>query len=677
MNYNNIFKLHPFLIKIILSCVIFGLTIFVYWDAQYHQFFNFDDSVYVTSNYNVKNGFSLANIKWAFGFTDVSYWHPISWLSHMIDCQFFGDRPGAHHMMNIAIHILNAILLFFVLFRMTGSLGKSVFAALFFAVHPLNVESVAWVSERKTALSSFFLISAIHTYIYYTERKKNSVYVITLSLYALGLMSKPIILIFPFLLLLLDYWPLKRFKGDDSSDVFGSTVFAKLGKNFVDFYKSNMSILLEKIPFILLSLISLSISMVSVFKARMVVNYQVVPVYLRIENFFVSIIKYLHDIVFPWELSIFYPFPKSIPLWQLFLALAFIVTVTILALKMRKNRPWLIFGWLWFLIALLPASGLLQAGLWPAMANRFMYLPMIGIFIIIIWECDKYIKGSYSHALKFILCIAMLVYFSSIARVQNLYFTNSYAVFNRCLAVAGDNEIAFTNIGDSLVSLGRFDEAMEYFEKSIKLNPTKNFIAYHNYGICLVRKEEDLNAIPYFLRAVEINPNAVGSYLNLGLIQLRRGNVNEAEKILIKALKIDPSDLSTRYNLGNILESQNKDEEAIQLYLFVIRKDPSYLPARLSLSQIYEKNGSYDKALAEYETLLKTTPKNKAYIYYRIAGVYSKQEKLKECEHYLEIALKNDGFNVLENLKTDKNFEYFRERSHFTRFLESHELKHH
>ena len=429
----------------------------------------------------------------------------------------------------------------------------------------------------------------------------------------------------------------------------------------------------EKVPFIILSLISLTISMMSVLKYHTVVNYQMIPIYTRIYNLFVSIILYLRNIAWPVELSILYPFPKSIPAWHFSLALASVVLVTVIAFMTRKGRPWLIVGWCWFLVALAPASGLIQSGLWPAMANRFMYLPMIGLFMMVIWEGDQRLRGRYSRVLKVVLCVAMLVYFAVLTRVQNLYFSNSYALFNRCLEVAGDNEVAFNNIGDALASSGRVDEAMKYFAKSIKLNP-KHAIAYYNYGICLVMKGDDQNAIPYFLWAIKLDPKRVNSYLNIGLIQKRRGYIDEAVKLMEKALEIDQNDLSVHYDYGMILAEQGKFEEAIPHYVFVVRRDPTNVPARINLSQAYEETGLYNKAMDGYKSLNEVISHNKGYIYYRIARVYSQQRRFKECEDYLEIALK-DGFSVLEFLKIDKGFINFRETKNYTRFLENQKIK--
>ena len=665
------FNWRPFLIKAIILCAIVGLPLIAYWDIANHQFINFDDNVYVVANYHVKYGFSLENIKWAFGFTDISYWHPLTNISHMMDCQIFGVKAGSHLLVNLALHIFNALLLFLIILRMTGARFKAALIALLFAVHPLNVESVAWVAERKTLLSALFLMAALYFYVLYTEKKKIWMYVAILCLYAFGLMSKPIILIFPFLLLVLDYWPLQRFQGWDPGSSVRLSDFQHPVQKFIALCKShNGIIVLEKLPFGILSLLSLYISMLSVLKYKFLINYQAVPIGLRIENLFTSIIQYLRNVAWPVELSIYYPFPKSIPAWYFFLALLSVLLVTFIVYKMRENRPWLITGWFWFLIALLPAGGLIQAGLWPALANRFMYLPLIGIFMMLIWEGDESIKGRYSRPLKTILCVVLLVYLVSLTRFQNLYFSNSYVLFNRCLEVVGDNDTAFNRIGDALAALGRNEEAMLWYAKSMKYEP-RSAIAYNNYGVLLFNKGDDLNALPYFQQAIKLDPNLIIAYIQLGLIESRRGNGNEAIKFVEKAFQIDQDDLNVHSAFGTILLKQGRVAEAIQRFLFVVKRDPSNIPDRINLAQAYEETGQSNNALIEYETLQEMIHKNKGYIYYRIAGIYSEQNKLKECVDYLEAARK-DGFNVPEYLTSDVRFKNFRQTPAYGAFLEKH-----
>ena len=670
---NKEFKWSPFFTKAIFLCAIAGLTIFFYWNIKDHQFLNFDDNLYVSSNLYVKNGFSLENIMWAFTFTDVSYWHPLTLLSHMLDCQLFGVKPGPQLLVNLAIHIFNAFLLFLIILKMTGAEIKAACVALLFALHPLNVESVAWLAERKTVLSALFLFGAIYTYLHYTEKKEKWKYALILCLYAFGLMSKPTILTFPVLLLLLDYWPLKRFERVAASNLERPNVLGKPRNRFIFLYKSTIgSIIIEKLPFLILSMGSILITVTSVVHSSVLVTQKLVPIYLRIYNYFVSIIQYFRNIAWPVDLSIFYPFPQSFIILYFLAALSVVVLITVLAFITRKERPWLIIGWLWFLIALSPASGLIQAGLWPAIANRFMYIPMIGIFIMVIWEADERLKGGYSQFLKVILYGAMLTYFAFLTRTQNIYFSNSFALFNRCLEVAGENAPALNNLGETLVSLGRTDEAMIYFAKGIKLNP-RQAIIYNNYGVCLVEKKNDKKATKYFQKAIALNPNLINPYIQLALIQSRAGNDAEAVKFMAKAFAIDQNNPDAHNNFGLILVKQRKYEEAIAHFLFVIKRDSSNVPARLNLAQAYQYAGLNSEALAQYETLNKIITHNKGYIYYGIASVYSQQKKYEECAEYLEISLQ-EGFHVWEYLQSDIRFKNFRNTKFYVNFLKNHKV---
>ena len=666
-------KLSPIFTNAIILCAITGLTVFFYWNIQDHQFLNFDDNIYVSANPYVKNGFSLENIKWAFTFTGISYWHPLTLLSHMLDCQIFGIKPGPQLLVNLALHIFNALLLFLIILKMTGAQFKAAFIALLFALHPLNVESVAWLVERKSVLSTIFLFGAIYTYLYYVEKKEKWKYALILLFYACGLMSKPAILIFPALLLLLDYWPLKRFERA-TIHYESNAIVSKPINRFSSLCKSDIGrVIIEKIPFLILSMVSVLITMASVSYSNMIVTNERVSIYLRIYNYFVSIIQYLQYIAWPVHLSIFYPFPKTFILLYFLGALSLVVSITILTFIARQKRPWLILGWLWFLVALLPASGLIQAGLWPALANRFMYIPIIGIFIMIIWEADGRLKGRYSKVLKGILYWVMLFYFALLTRTQNIYFSNSFALFNRCLEVAGDNSLALNNLGEALASSGRTEEAIIYLAKCIKLYPT-HAGAYHNYGVCLVAKKDDEQAKVYFQKAISLKPNLVQPHIHLGLIQSRAGNDAEAIKLMVKALNIDQNNLETHDNFGVILAKQGKYEEAISHFLFVIKIDRDNVPARLNLAQAYQDAGLYHEAMVQYETLNELITHNKGYVYYGMAGVYSQQKQYGECADYLEISLKED-FNVLEIMKSDIRFENFRKTPTYGAFLENHKIK--
>lgn len=653
----------------LLPLAIIGLTLFVYWDVQHHQFLNFDDNIYVSDNLYVKNGFSGENIRWAFTFTDVSYWHPLPLLSHMLDSELFGLKPGPHLLVNLAMHIVNALFLFLIMAKMTGAPIKAALVALLFALHPLNVESVAWLAERKTVLSTLFFLAAIYTYIHYTRKKTKGLYALILCLFVLGLLSKPPILTLPVLLLLLDYWPLQRFARSAPLPSGDPGASPGPAKRVMAFCKShNGRIVLEKAPLFLLSALSVAVTMASVMHQQMVVDQRTVPIALRVYNLFISIVQYLRNMVWPVELSIFYPFPRSIVLWDFFLALTVVVLITLAAFRMRRSRPWLIVGWFWFLIALSPASGLIQAGLWPGIANRFMYLPLIGLFVLVIWETDARLKGEYSRFLKAVLCLAMLVYFASLTRVQNNYFSNSFALFSRCLEVVGENDLALNNLGSALSALGRQDEALALFSRSIARNPTQAN-AYHNYGVCLVAKGDEEGARAYFEKAVALNPKLINPLVHLGLIESNLGNIDGAREFLERALTIDANNLDVHNNYGTILASQGRFTEAIPHFRFVLKKDRSHVQARINLSQTYEEAGLYGEAMTEYQTLDKTLTHNKGYIYYRMARVLSQQGKFAECRDYLETALK-DGFDVLTLIGSDNGFAPFRDTEIYRRFRE-------
>jgi Flp pilus assembly protein TadD len=635
--------------------------------------------MYVTENPHVQNGLTIEAIRWAFGFVGASAWHPMTWISHMLDCQLFGLAPGPHHMVNVAIHILNTLFLFLIIFRITGARYKAAVVALLFAVHPLNVESVAWVAERKNVLSTLFFMIAIYTYVHYVEKKKIWMYGLVLCAYTLGLMSKPSIITFPFLLLILDYWPLGRFGrvGDayDTIDAVGTTSFRCFLVRLLAFRKSKAAFLfLEKAPFIILSLISFYVSMISMAKFHYVINHDLVPVDLRIYNLFVSIMKYLGNMAWPFELSVYYTFPKSIPTAHFLLALSSILLITVMTFVWRKSRPWLFTGWFWFLITLAPVGGLIQAGLWPEMANRYIYIPMIGLFLMLVWECDARIRGEYSKTLKVILCCALLVYFISLTKVQNLYFSNSYALFTRAVEITKDNFVAYNDIGDALMRLNRPDEAMIYFGKAIAINP-KYDAPLNNYGACLGKKGDYINAASYYSRAITINPEYAVAYANLGWNQYQRGYPDEAKKLLAKAIELDPDndDGEAHNKLGAILVAQGNREEAIRHFRIAVEKKPNNVLARMSLSMEYEKAGLYDRAIAEYKALSKIAQAYKGITNYRIAGVFARQNKFEECKSYLEISLKH-GFNVFEHLKSDEQFKTFRETAIYTQFLANQEV---
>ena len=307
------------------------------------------------------------------------------------------------------------------------------------------------------------------------------------------------------------------------------------------------------------------------------------------------------------------------------------------------------------------------------MANRFMYIPMIGLFILLVWECDARIRGRYSGLLKALLCVAAMVYLVSLTRVQNIYYSNSYALFTRAGEITEDNFVACNNIGDALMSLNRTEEAGSYFAKAMALNP-KYDDAIYNYALYLAKKGEPLNAADHFSRVIKVNPHYIGAYVNLALLQYQRGDIGEAEKLLLKALELDPDDGYAHNNLGIIRADQGKSEEAIHHYLLAAKNKPALIQARINLAEAYEKDGHLPQAIVAYEALSRMMPDNRANLFYRIAGLYALQGLFGECKSALEIALQQ-GLDVFIHLESDDKFKDFRKSTHYAALQETQRMK--
>ncbi|MBW2064747.1 MAG: glycosyltransferase family 39 protein [Deltaproteobacteria bacterium] len=359
--------------KDFILCILLALLIALpYWRIQGHDFVNLDDDHYITENPMVREGFTLKGVVWALSINDIDYWHPVTWLSHMADFQLYGMHPRGHHLTNLLFHIINSLLLFIILKKMTGASWRSAAVALLFGLHPLNVESVAWVAERKNVISTFFWMTTILSYVRYTERPLLSRYVLTLVSFALGLMSKPTIATLPFVLLLLDYWPIGRleipFDGKTKEDS-GDKSATRLKSC------SPGHLLVEKIPFLALSVACVLISSSSTGQQDIMVSTSTVPLALRLENALISYLIYIRKMIWPMDLAVFYPFPKGFPAWQILGALIVLLAITFMATRSARRHPYLFVGWAWYICTLFPAIGLVQVGLWPATADRFVYIP--------------------------------------------------------------------------------------------------------------------------------------------------------------------------------------------------------------------------------------------------------------------------------------------------------------
>jgi hypothetical protein len=381
--------------ELLISLLLICITLALYGQVLNHQFVYFDDTLYVTENRHIQEGLTLESVIWALTATDISYWQPMTLFSLVLDYEIFGLNPRGFHLTNLLLHTLNALFLFLVLRRMTGSLWQSAFVATLFAIHPLNVESVAWVVERKNVLSTFFWMLTMLSYVYYSERPSLSRYLLTLLLFALGLMAKPMLVTLPFVLLLLDYWPLGRLQLGD------------LGKNLEpQSHRETQSgsqgslvfrLVLEKVPFFVFSMGSIYMSLWSVQSPGSVAtNTVMMSMSLRFTNALVSYVSYIGKMIWPRNLAVFYPPPEILPWWQAVAAAFFLILVSVLVLRQLRRRPYLLMGWLWYLGTLIPVIGLVQVGLWPALADRFVYVPLVGLFIIAAWGVPD-LLGKWRH----------------------------------------------------------------------------------------------------------------------------------------------------------------------------------------------------------------------------------------------------------------------------------------
>src|SRR5271169_3364410 len=442
------------IIVILLSAV----TVFSFWHIVQCNFVNFDDPGFVTNNDHVKSGISLETIKWSFESTDKANWHPLTWISHALDCTLFGLDAGYHHATNLLLHLLNSILLFLILDRLTKARWQSVFVAFVFAVHPLHVESVAWITERKDVLSGLFWMLTIGAYTEYRITLKTKWYWFGVTAFALGLLAKPMLVTLPFVLVLLDVWPFARLV------THASVPPNKANKNHVKLLGS----LREKIPFFVLSGASSVVTFLVQRQAGATNQLTNVVFSDRIANAVVSYTQYIWKTIVPNALAVFYPYPASFPLWEVCVSAFVLLFITMVVWRQRTRRPYLLVGWLWFLGTLVPVIGIVQTGL-QAMADRFMYIPMIGLLVMIAWGVPSFFhRRKISNVVlsgAFVLIVLLLIFGT---RSQVSSWENSRTLFGHALAVTSDNFLAQNNLGADLADSGKHTEAIPHFYEALR-----------------------------------------------------------------------------------------------------------------------------------------------------------------------------------------------------------------
>jgi len=499
-------------------------TIAVYWQVNQYNFVNLDDNKYVTENTHVRSGITLNGLRWAFTTTHGQYWHPVTWLSLMLDYKLFGLNAGGYHSTNVLLHIFSALLLFMLFCRMTGAIWKSAFVAFFFALHPLHVESVAWIAKRRDLLCVLFTIITLCLYVYYIEKPVIKRYLLALFIFALALMSKPMAVSLPLIMILLDYWPLKRF----------------------DSHKGNLILwqIKEKTPFIVLSAV---FSVITVhardFSAMKHFSFS-----SRISNALVSFVTYLEQILWPHDMSILRLFPENIPAWQIIYSALLIVVVSVFVIEAAKRLPYLFAGWLWYAISIGPTLGIIQYG-HLSMSDHHTYLPSIGISIMLAWGVPFFIKKEAIRKCLFPAVVVFIAVLSFMTWKQCGYWRDSLEIWNHTLKITKGNYLAHNNLGLALFNEGKIMEAIDQYNKAIKMKPDYVY-SYPNRGIAYARLGQYQRAMEDFDETILRNPNYAEAYLNKGAAYGERGQYQSAIENFSKAISIRSDYTNAYFNRG-------------------------------------------------------------------------------------------------------------------------------
>jgi protein O-mannosyl-transferase len=600
---------HPALICALLAAT----TMVVFWPVVHHDFINYDDDLYVTANRHVQAGLTWQGLAWAFGRVhgQATYWHPLTWVSHMIDCEVFGTRAGGHHLVNLLIHTLNTVLVFVVLRRMTGAFWRCALVAGLFALHPLQVDTVAWVAERKNLLGALFWLLTMWAYVAYAAKPGLGRYVLMVVLYAMGLMCKPVLVTLPFVLLLLDYWPLQRLQPS-----------------------SLRRLVLEKMPLFALAALSSLITLMAHHDLGSLNSTARLPLEPRMENAIVSYVRYLEKVAWPFNLSVFYPYHGSWPMWKVALCGVCLLGACWAAVRAARSHPSLLVGWLWFLGVLVPFIGLVQAGA-QAMADRFMYVPLIGLSILLIWGAAAVVERLHLPAgWAAVLGGSMLALCALRTTNQLSYWQNSEALFQHAIAVTEGNFLAFNNVGVCRFNEKHFDEAIAYFQKSLQFAPAYAD-ALDNMGAALEAQGKP-EAIEWYRKAIQAEPTYADALYNLGNQCERLGRFSEAAAYFEAVLRVRPDHYKARNNLGNVLNGLGRLDEAATQYRLALELQPDSYPIHRNLGAVLAARGRLDEAIFHYRQALRQEPKE-ANLHYQLGLALALQSKWSEAiEQYNE-----------------------------------------
>jgi len=648
---------HRALPKVIAICFVLGaITWIVFGQTLSFEFVNFDDSSYVYRNFDVTRGLSLAGVKWAFTHVVGGNWHPLTVLSHMLDCRLYGVVPNGHHFTNVLLHMITVIVLFLLLHWMTSTLWQSAFVSAAFAIHPLHVESVAWIAERKDVLSGLFFMLTLAAYVHYTHKRTIGRYLLMSILFACGLMAKPMLVTLPFVLLLLDYWPLKRLSLEDGQSV--------------------RKLFFEKVPLFAFSMATSAIALTTQHPSLNALNK--LPILSRLANVFVATLIYIRQMFFPHDLACFYPYSHNLPPWEIIISITALVTISVGAWAFRKRMPYLLTGWLWYLGMLMPVVGIIQVG-GQAHADRYTYLPQIGLYLAVAWGIKDFSSARpYQRVILTSLAAAAIIALAWSASIQTSYWRNSIILWQHSLSVTPNNAPARQNLCDALFEQGEIDDAMVQVQEGLKLQPT-NANLQNSLGAVLTRKGKLDEALLLLESALRINPHIEGLRYNLANVFLQQGRVDEAianyEMELISApnfpeghnnlakalfqkgrlkegeeqvriaLALNPRSPEAHNNLGIALSQKGEISEAVAQWKKTLEIQPDNLEAHCNLAWVLStspdgaiRNGR--QALEHAQRALQLSGENNPRIWRLAAAAYAENGRFTEAIHATETALK-------------------------------------
>jgi tetratricopeptide (TPR) repeat protein len=653
---NNFFKTNR---ELIVFTVLSVLILAIYWQTTGFGFINLDDNLYVYENPAVLGGLNRDSVKWAFTAFHSANWHPLTWISHMLDAQLFGRDAGGHHAVNIVFHLVNSVLAFVVFRKMTGCFWKSAIVAALFAVHPAHVESVAWVSERKDVLSTLFWLLTMFAYLRYASEKRepnsetdaraetgetetppspfpafSSSYLLVVVLFALGLMAKPMLVTLPFVLLLMDFWPLERLKS----------------------LKDLAARLFEKIPLFVLSAVSSYITILAQRSAGAVESLEFLSLGTRSLNAVVSYAKYIVMLFNPSDLAVWYPYKSDFPVWQTGGAFVLLIGISVLCLWQIRERKYLLMGWLWFLGTLVPVIGIVQVGS-QSLADRYTYVPYFGLFIMLAWGVGDLLK---SRKAFFAIFAVAIILFAGLSFRQTSFWKDNEILYKRTLAVTKDNFLIAHNLCYTLTIQDRLDEAEPFCRETISIKPDF-YEGYNTLGILQLKRGEVLEAEQSFRQVLEKAPNFTLAYANLSVAQSIGKKPEEAEASLEKAVRLNDGRVANDVwinalnNLALAYNEQQKYDKAAENLTRILMLDQNNAPARANLALTLNRLKRYDEAQKLIETAIQLNPDEPAA--YNIYGlIMLEQNRRTEAAGLFERALQlnPDYAEAKENLKKAK-----------------------